>query len=495
MVKADVGTRLIVACDGTWQSASTGPPAETTNVTHFCRALVSHDLRQGNRRKRKQIVFHQSGVGSETTISPLRHMFVGSTGSGLEDHSREAYMFITDNYKKGDEIFLFGFSRGAYTARTIAAFIGAIGVLNPSGMEFYKSIYELYKNAKTDKQWDLSVEEFVRINKLDEFQWRTPPAEVIIKVVGCWETVGALGVPKTTILDWLGLNDGYNFLDIQLPPRVEYAFQALALDEHRSSFYPTIWHLDPKAEAIYDSSGDVIEPMLIQCWFPGHHNDVGGNDAEHKTANSALAWMVDQCQSRGLLQFDMEYLKEQTQKTRNQSRCWTTNRDPFTASLISNAFWSLLGSRVRRPGREPVPRGASPATVRSKTYEYIHYSLREKMTELAKLRRSNLPNCELCTKENKIPSISMRNYEFDAERKEWVLRGKDGKIKPECTLREYPRPLKDDPESLQAWLSSEWLREDEAKDYQRMMITAVAGKSEGIVMTKRTKSVMGKKRN
>jgi hypothetical protein len=60
-------------------------------------------------------------------------------------------------------------------------------------MEFYKSIYELYKNAKTDKQWDLSVEEFVRINKLDEFQWRTPPAEVIIKVVGCWETVGALG--------------------------------------------------------------------------------------------------------------------------------------------------------------------------------------------------------------------------------------------------------------------------------------------------------------
>jgi len=134
----------------------------------------------------------------------------GSTGQGLEENARDAYVFLTDNYTKGDEIYLFGFSRGAYTARTIAAFsklkprsllllstdtllAGAIGVLSVKGIPFFKPLYELYKQAHSVPEWEKSLAEYIEKNNLDSIAWRTPPENVIIKVVGCWETVGSLG--------------------------------------------------------------------------------------------------------------------------------------------------------------------------------------------------------------------------------------------------------------------------------------------------------------
>jgi uncharacterized protein (DUF2235 family) len=223
--------RLIVGCDGTWQSADTGPAQDPSNVTNICRALeYSTSLEKGSIQ---QIVLYQPGVGSgdltavQHAVSGMAYLdkrnvrvliaSTGSTGFGLKENSREAYTFIANNYTKGDEIFLFGFSRGAYTSRSVAALIGALGVLTKTGLHHFKPIYELYENAKTHQAWDKSLKAYILKNEPNGNGWRIAPEDVEIKVVGCWETVGALGVPENKIAEIFHLNDKWKFLDTQLP--------------------------------------------------------------------------------------------------------------------------------------------------------------------------------------------------------------------------------------------------------------------------------------
>jgi len=140
-------------------------------------------------------------------------------GLGLAENSREAYAFIANNYTPGDQIFLFGFSRGAYTVRSVAGLIGALGVITKEGMQYFKPIYQLYEKATTNAEWEKSLEDYIVKNKLHGTGWRVRPDQVEIKVVGCWETVGSLGVPENKLSELLHLNDKWKFLDTQLPLR------------------------------------------------------------------------------------------------------------------------------------------------------------------------------------------------------------------------------------------------------------------------------------
>lgn len=142
-------------------------------------------------------------------------------GLGLAENSREAYCFIANNYTPGDEIFLFGFSRGAFTARSVAGLIGALGVLTKEGLHHFKPIYELYEKATTPKGWEDSLKAYILKNEPSATGWKIAPEDVEIKVVGCWETVGALGVPESKLAEFLRLNDKWKFLDTQLPLRKE----------------------------------------------------------------------------------------------------------------------------------------------------------------------------------------------------------------------------------------------------------------------------------
>jgi len=140
-------------------------------------------------------------------------------GLGLAENSREAYAFIANNYTPGDEVFLFGFSRGAYTVRSVAGLVGALGLLTKEGMQYFKPIYQLYEKATTPAGWEKSLEDYIVKNELHGTGWRVSPDQVEIKVVGCWETVGALGVPENKLSELLHLNDKWKFLDTQLPLR------------------------------------------------------------------------------------------------------------------------------------------------------------------------------------------------------------------------------------------------------------------------------------
>jgi hypothetical protein len=195
---------------------------------------------------------------------------------------RDAYAFLAANYCEGDEIFLFGFSRGAYTARSVAGIIGWVGLIHKGDMDDFALLWEGYRLRARPQQPD------VRTHFPDRY------AIVPIKCVAVWDTVGALGIPGH-----LGdmFTQFYQFQDTNLGPHIENAFHALALDEHREDFLPTLWSKLPNAPATQ---------RLEQVWFPGAHSNVGGGYAEHGLSDVALAWMADRIEP--FLELDHAYL-------------------------------------------------------------------------------------------------------------------------------------------------------------------------------------------
>jgi uncharacterized protein (DUF2235 family) len=144
--------RIVIACDGTWDDSDRGVEHENklpwskliavppSNVTHICRCIKPQD----DELKRQQIVYYQAGIGSENNA--IDRIWGGLTGWGISEHVREAYAFLCHNYRDGDEIILLGFSRGAFTARTIAAMISDMGLLSMRGMTYFYPIFKDWEN-------------------------------------------------------------------------------------------------------------------------------------------------------------------------------------------------------------------------------------------------------------------------------------------------------------------------------------------------------------
>jgi hypothetical protein len=248
--------RLVVCCDGTWIEADSA--AEFTNVARTARAIRPNDDRFS--QATPQIVYYHSGVG------------------GVLPAARDVYGFLVANYCEGDEIFLFGFSRGAYIARSVAGLIGWVGLIHKGDMDDFSLLWEGYRLRQPD----------ARMHFPNRY------ASVPIKCIGVWDTVGALGIPGH-----LGdiFSQFYQFQDTYLGPHGENAFHALALDEHREDFLPTLWTRLPDAPAMQ---------RLEQVWFPGAHSNVGGGYAEHGLSDVALAWMADRVEP--FLALDHPYL-------------------------------------------------------------------------------------------------------------------------------------------------------------------------------------------
>ena len=207
----------------------------------------------------------------------------------FSNNVREAYGFIADNYRPGDEIFLFGFSRGAYTARSLAGLIGRVGVLQKYEMERFIDVWEYYTEHNPPPGY------------LDErVPDRHKPQHLNIKCIGVWDTVGALGIPGSRFCA-----QNYRFHTVALDPNIHYAFQALAIDERRGNFQPAIWRRNPSAP----------NQILEQVWFPGAHSNVGGGYANHGLSDTAFLWMLSRI-SR-LLELDLDYVKRALDLTKN----------------------------------------------------------------------------------------------------------------------------------------------------------------------------------
>ncbi|WP_458247413.1 DUF2235 domain-containing protein [Streptomyces sp. MAI_2237] len=270
--------RLVVCCDGTWNLAD--QPSKT-NVTKVALAVLPSSADGTPQR-----VYYHSGVGTRRR----EHLRGGAFGVGLSHNVLSAYRFLVENFEPGDDVYLFGFSRGAFTARSLAGLINNSGILRR-------------RNAhRTKEAWALYRSRIEKPNGAASTLFRRAYAhETDIHFIGVWDTVGALGIPVPGP-PWLApvvrlVNRRWAFHDTDLGPRVRVARHALAIDERREAFRPTLWNQRPEAAA----GGQTLE----QVWFTGVHCDVGGGERETGLSDIALLWMVEQARRAGL-EFDAE---------------------------------------------------------------------------------------------------------------------------------------------------------------------------------------------
>ncbi|MGW4064074.1 DUF2235 domain-containing protein [Amycolatopsis sp. NPDC004747] len=265
--------RLVICCDGTWNSLRQPAP---TNVGQLQKVVAAADPAGTEQR-----VYYHEGVGTGKLWDRL---IGGAFGVGLSANVQDAYRFVAENYEPGDELFFFGFSRGAYTARSTVGFIRNCGVLRPGELGRLEEAYGLYRarDRATSGPDSPRAREFRAKYARED---RTP-----IRFVGVWDTVGALGIPLSGGRLIHLLNKRWQFHDMELTSIVQAAYQALAVDEHRKSFTPAVW--TPSKAA----NGQIRE----QVWFAGAHSDVGGGYRQPALSNLALRWMADRAEQCGL---------------------------------------------------------------------------------------------------------------------------------------------------------------------------------------------------
>lgn len=263
--------RIVICADGTWNRPEEDVEKDTpTNVLRLARGIRSHD-EQGS----PQQVFYDWGIGSyQARISG------GISGRGIHKNIMDAYRYIVQNYTPGAEIFLFGFSRGAYTIRSLCGLINNCGILRRPDAALIEAAFSHYKMVSP--KFAPHGEESIRFRQAHSHESRE------IRFAGAWDTVGALGVPFSL----LGLLDRTDeFYDTKLGPNVRIARHALAIDEIRIDFEPTLWQ--PR---------DNLD--LKQVWFAGYHADIGGgcdpDDDQYLSSDYPLRWMLEEASDAGL---------------------------------------------------------------------------------------------------------------------------------------------------------------------------------------------------
>jgi uncharacterized protein (DUF2235 family) len=281
--------RIALFLDGTWNKVF-----DNTNVWR----LKSLCARQGPDGV-DQVTYYNSGLG---TLSGHR-LLGGAFGYGIEADILETYRRLLELYEVGDEIFIFGFSRGAFTARSLAGFVSFYGLLKPGAPLSIGQLYRRYRDSAdkaTVRDLQISDPAHRKEPRNVEERWlRDYSRAVPIKMIGVWDTVGALGIPFGSIP---GVSrKGFGFLHTGLRVSQENAYQALAIDEHRKQFVPTLWtkHF-PKGS----SATELAAPRRVSCaeqrWFLGSHANVGGGCPDDFLAQIPLRWMLNRAARHGL---------------------------------------------------------------------------------------------------------------------------------------------------------------------------------------------------
>ncbi|MCK1316008.1 MULTISPECIES: DUF2235 domain-containing protein [unclassified Bradyrhizobium] len=274
--------RLAVFLDGTWNSVDSN-----TNVWRM-RALCASKGRDG----KPQLVYYSVGVNG----------FLGGVfGQGLDENIRHAYEWLIENYNDGDEIYIFGFSRGAYTARALAGLIAIDGILKAGSPIGVSELFERYRKGDEESIWTLKDKEAAGdVAKLTEQErWLLKYAQPTkIKVIGVWDTVGSVGLAAGNIP---GISrSSFDYLQTGLRLPILNGYHALAIDEHRNDFVPTLWDVhhpkDPKAIIAQPRPLSGVE----QRWFVGAHANVGGGYETDLLAQAPLRWMMKKAESQGL---------------------------------------------------------------------------------------------------------------------------------------------------------------------------------------------------
>ncbi|MFM9885527.1 MAG: DUF2235 domain-containing protein [Burkholderiales bacterium] len=306
--------KIVVCCDGTWND-----PKTETNIFRtfeFLKGCLGVADSAGRGRGNKTCagtardgspvsLYYDSGVGSGE--HKIEEWLGGATGAGLSQNVQEAYRFVAEQYVPGAEVYVFGFSRGAYTARSLCGFIKVSGLLvNPSKEDvvtLYLTTYAVHNPLLGNSRTPTVAERLRGLGSLilgqaagifgSPLKNANKHPNVSIRFLGVYDTVGALGIPLPNAA---GVNDTIvGFHDTTLSSIVQHSVHALAADEKRGPYVPTLWTMPLGASLPPGQSS-------LQVWFPGVHSDIGGGYApERGIGDHTLLFMMGQAAKRGLV--------------------------------------------------------------------------------------------------------------------------------------------------------------------------------------------------
>ncbi|UCC16931.1 MAG: DUF2235 domain-containing protein [Dehalococcoidales bacterium] len=264
-----MGKNIIICYDGT----SNEYRENNTNVVRTFEAIIRDD---------RQIGFYDPGVGTLSIFGRRFGRLIGIAlglmfGYGIKRNIEDGYEYLMDTFEPGDRVFIFGFSRGAYTARALAGMVHQFGVLQKGSKNLIPYVSKMYFKKDKDKNFPL----------ITGFK-TTFSNECKVHLIGLWDTVGALGY-----------NLSKRFTNLVLNPDIKFGFHAISVDEKRRPFKVVLWDEEDKVP------GQVIE----QAWFPGVHSEVGGGIPEKECLlpDLSFVWMMDKAAKGGLLLRDDWY--------------------------------------------------------------------------------------------------------------------------------------------------------------------------------------------
>lgn len=343
---------LVVCTDGTWNRPDQRDRDRVvpSNVVKTARAL-SGKTRAGT----EQHVYYDTGVG---TGGPWDHLRGGVFGVGLLENVKQAYAALGARYEIGDGLFLFGFSRGAYTARSLAGLIGLCGIPDPRKGDIdaaVDSAIRIYRARPGPARSESAGAHAERFSRMEGERLARD-----IHFIGVWDTVGALGVPSKH-LRFIGARR-HAFHDVSLGEHIARAYQALAIDERRRPFKPSLW----SAENV--RGGQTVE----QVWFPGVHSNVGGGYVDAGLSDRAFLWMCANAKNAGL-GFRADYMRRRL--------------DPnLYGELRDSMKWYY---RIPGPHPRPIPHPKAAAG------EAIHWSARQRLEFVTEIAYRNQPDREI----------------------------------------------------------------------------------------------------
>lgn len=261
--------RIILLCDGTWNNLEM---RYITNVGWLAQLLPARG--KSNETSIPQLIYYDTGVAADD--QGFERLWNGAFGGGLDQNIYQAYCFLAINYEPGDEVCMYGFSRGAYTVRSLAGMIERVGLVPKTKMRHFADAMGAYRDPK----------------KRAKFLKEVAAPFIHIDLLGCWDTVGAMGVPDkipfVPIDNWL--RKRHEFRNTTLGKLVKTALHAVAIDEHRKEFDATL---------MQPSGGPGT--TLKQVWFPGDHGSVGGGSWEKRGLSTrCLRWMIDESKAAGI---------------------------------------------------------------------------------------------------------------------------------------------------------------------------------------------------
>ncbi|GAB4380862.1 MAG: DUF2235 domain-containing protein [Elainellaceae cyanobacterium] len=359
--------RLVICCDGTWQALAGEYPTNVIKMAQVVKPIASDGV--------PQVVFYGQGIGTRGKL--LEKLGGGAFGWGIDENIQDAYQFLCLNYDPedeshlADEIYMFGFSRGAYTIRSLAGLIRCAGGLLPR--QEVRKTPQAYRIYRSRQKYDRSLS-LKEINKLElqrkEEEMRNLSKgirPIKITLLGCWDTVGSLGVPAQFPLLSQWVNRKYQFHDYKLSNIIEHALHAVAIDECRRAFDVAPMQQQP----------DNINrgQTLHQVWFPGVHGCIGGGtEALRGLSDAALQWMMDQIKAlelgldlnRDLVEYDIR------PNAAAPYGLFPDHKTPFNANI--SFFYKILGEKLRLMEDEQNPLMFDPTGTNGTGANSIHRS-------------------------------------------------------------------------------------------------------------------------